>query len=169
MTETDILELGFMLEEKGLTHEQIDAYFEHHGTKGMKWGVRRRGRVDRLTRVGKGKGSGLDKVRTYAKSNPIDLVKTGSFRKAQARKGARFVRRNERMATGKAKVFKDIIPSIGATRFTDLLPSTRSKKLSADQKSNLKKMNNGTEFLLAATGAAVSVALASNVAAKRMR
>lgn len=41
MNDEDIDDIGFMLEEKGLTHEEIDEYFEHYGTKGMKWGVRR--------------------------------------------------------------------------------------------------------------------------------
>jgi len=40
-TEADIDTVGHMLEEKGLSHSQIDSYFEHHGVKGMKWGVRR--------------------------------------------------------------------------------------------------------------------------------
>lgn len=39
-TEDDIHNLGLMLEEKGLSHSQIDSYFEHHGVKGMHWGIR---------------------------------------------------------------------------------------------------------------------------------
>lgn len=41
MTDEEIDELGFMLEDKGMSHADIDAYFEHAGKKGMKWGVRR--------------------------------------------------------------------------------------------------------------------------------
>lgn len=36
----DIETVGLMLEEKGLTHSEIDAWFEHHGVKGQQWGVR---------------------------------------------------------------------------------------------------------------------------------
>lgn len=37
--------LGIMLEHKGFTDDEIDAYFlEHHGVKGQKWGVRRAAR-----------------------------------------------------------------------------------------------------------------------------
>ncbi len=38
--ESDIETIGLMLEEKGLTHSEIDNYFEHHGVRGMKWGQR---------------------------------------------------------------------------------------------------------------------------------
>lgn len=41
MTEDEILEIGFALEEGGLSHSEIDAYFAHYGKPGMKWGVRR--------------------------------------------------------------------------------------------------------------------------------
>lgn len=42
MTPENIDDIGFMLEEKGMSHSQIDMYFlNHHGLKGMKWNVRR--------------------------------------------------------------------------------------------------------------------------------
>lgn len=42
MTHEKLDDIGFMLEEKGMSHSQIDTYFlQHHGVKGMKWGVRR--------------------------------------------------------------------------------------------------------------------------------
>lgn len=40
-TDEQIDAIGLMLEEKGLTHSEIDAYFEHHGKIGMKWGIRK--------------------------------------------------------------------------------------------------------------------------------
>lgn len=36
----DIDLVGQMLEDKGLTHAQIDEYFEHHGVEGIKWSAR---------------------------------------------------------------------------------------------------------------------------------
>lgn len=39
-TEEQIDTIGLMLEEKGLTHSQINDHFEHHGVRGMKWGQR---------------------------------------------------------------------------------------------------------------------------------
>jgi hypothetical protein len=41
ITEEEIDVLGNMLEDKGMSHSDIDAYFlEHFGVKGMRWGVR---------------------------------------------------------------------------------------------------------------------------------
>jgi hypothetical protein len=40
-SEEEIDDIGSMLEANGMTHEQIDRYFEHSGVPGMKWGVRR--------------------------------------------------------------------------------------------------------------------------------
>lgn len=34
-------EVGDILEHQGLTDEEIDDFFEHHGVKGMRWGQRR--------------------------------------------------------------------------------------------------------------------------------
>jgi hypothetical protein len=41
MTDEEIYEIGMMLEEKGLSHSEIDYFLEHHGVKGQKWGVRK--------------------------------------------------------------------------------------------------------------------------------
>lgn len=40
-TDEQIDKIGSMLEDKGLTHSEIDTYFEHRGVKGMKWGIRK--------------------------------------------------------------------------------------------------------------------------------
>ena len=34
-------EIGEYLEHRGLSDDEIDDFFEHHGVKGQKWGVRR--------------------------------------------------------------------------------------------------------------------------------
>ena len=130
----------------------IDQFLEHHGVRGMKWGVRRRGRIERHVKVGKGGGNIIDKARVYSMSNPADLIRTRSFRKSAARKGKRFVRRNQRIAAGKAKVTKDIIPTLYSVRYGDLLPAVGKGPLAADRKRNLQRMRSGREFAIAALG-----------------
>jgi hypothetical protein len=139
----------------------LDDFLSHYGKRGMKWGVRRRGRIERHVKVGKGKGNIIDKTRVHTTFNPIDLAKTRSFKKSAARKGARFERRNERIATGKAKLFKDIIPTYGAARPNDIFPSVRSKAISADQKTSRKRMSSGKEFAIAALAVATGIAVSS--------
>ena len=41
MNDSQIFELGVMLEEKGLTDRNIDDFLSHYGVAGMKWGQRR--------------------------------------------------------------------------------------------------------------------------------
>jgi len=154
--------VGAMLEEKGLSHSEIDAFFEHAGVKGMKWGVRRRGRIERHVKVGKGGGNILDKARVHTTANPVDLLRTRSFKKSAARKGSRFERRNKAIAgKGKAKLFKDIIPTLGAARYSDILPSVRGKAITADQKAKRKKMSSGKEFAIAAGAIGAGIAVRS--------
>lgn len=40
-TDEEINTIGNILEDEGLSHSEIDAYFEHHGVKGQKWGLRK--------------------------------------------------------------------------------------------------------------------------------
>lgn len=49
-TNEQIDSIGLMLEEKGLTHSEIDTYFEHRGVKGMKWGIRKGKAVEGVNR-----------------------------------------------------------------------------------------------------------------------
>jgi len=46
MNEEQIDLVGSMLEDKGLSHSEIDAFFEHSGVKGMKWGVRKEAKME---------------------------------------------------------------------------------------------------------------------------
>lgn len=44
--------------------ENVDAFLAHYGVKGMKWGVHRQARLDRLQRVSSGTASTGDKLKT---------------------------------------------------------------------------------------------------------
>lgn len=138
-----------------------ETYLEHFGKKGMKWGVRQARRTERHVKVGKGKGNIIDKSRVHLMANPGSLIKTMSFKKAAAQKGARMQRRNANIQSGKAKLFKDIIPSIGSSRYGDLLPSVSKKALSADKKNKVKKMSGGKVAALAIVSIAGSMAISS--------
>ena len=139
-----------MNEVDELLLQHFDVILDHSGVKGMKWGVRKRARIDRTISVGRGKKGALNKARVYSKTNPIDLIKTGSLRKSAARKGKRMTARNARLATkGQAKV-RDYLVEIGTARYTDIFPSFRSKKLTADQRSTQKKMSSGKALAIAA-------------------
>lgn len=73
MTEDEVFDFGFMLEEKGLSHSEIDDILEHHGVKGQRWGVLR----------------GKDGVRPIARSlNNSRFGKNSQNRVDQFNKGA---------------------------------------------------------------------------------
>jgi hypothetical protein len=90
MSEDDILELGFMLEDKGLTHSEIDDFLEHHGIKGQKWGVRNSRRdLNKTARTArklreqfyKAKGSADRKaVADKYEKEILNKIKTNDFR-----------------------------------------------------------------------------------------
>lgn len=87
-TDEQIDSIGLMLEEKGLTHSEIDTYLEHRGVKGMKWGVRRqqkntaryqKGTIDPQRRTASGKGSLKDKLTTFNDSSWKTILTAKSY------------------------------------------------------------------------------------------
>jgi hypothetical protein len=137
--------------------ELVDHFLDHHGVKGMHWGIRKRLRIERTAGVGRGQKGFIKKTRVYSHTNPIDFIRTGSLRKSAARKARRMSRRNERLATkGEAKV-RDYLAEAGTARLTDILPSVRQKTYSADQKSKLRKMKSGKAFAIALPAVALYV------------
>lgn len=119
-TDEQIDEIGTMLEDKGLTHSEIDAYFEHRGVKGMKWGVRRQQKrtanyqkriIDPQRRVASGKGTLADKITTYQDSSIGTLVTAKShnrnvkFWQAVAQKNLYLYKQDaKKMNSGKTNV-----------------------------------------------------------------
>jgi hypothetical protein len=88
MDEEEILRIGTSLQHMGFSDDQIDDYFEHHGVKGMHWGVRGTRRVqkilDRTNRIATGNASGMDRV---LGANRFVFTKKGAAR--QLRRGAK--------------------------------------------------------------------------------
>lgn len=89
---------------------------EHHGVKGMKWGVRRRAQIER---VAAGKGSRLDRAKVSAfEVSRSSVQKHGSLSKAAGNKARNMKVRDARIAAGKASI-KDVLARNGGDRLFD--------------------------------------------------
>ena len=148
MTETDILEIGLMLEEKGLSHSEIDSYFEHHGVKGQKWGVRR-ARNRELNRAAKSADrtaldKSIDKARAKKKSGAVKA----EFQKAKSQHAA-----------NKAK--------LGSYEARKILRKARAKKANTLQTANLAKKGKETTLAWLAIGGLTGMSVLFTQMAKR--
>lgn len=118
----DIDEIGEFLEHQGLSDEAIDEYFEHHGVKGQRWGVRRaekraasgpdrfgnrnnpqqQRRVDRVKRVASGKASTGDMIKAGLLQIPLaDIVAELSVSGGAKRSLERSKRTQNKIMVGK--------------------------------------------------------------------
>lgn len=75
---------------------------EHHGIKGMKWGVHKQKQLDRANRVAAGKGSTLDKLRVYGNVSLFDLIKTRKAKSVAAGQAAMLHNQKKRILSGNA-------------------------------------------------------------------
>ena len=99
----------------------------HHGIKGMKWGVRREGRLELNRRVASGSGSKIDKLRVAATQVSADSVRrSGGLEKAAANKVKELEDRKARIERGQASV-GDYLALHGGDR----LHETSGKKFNA--------------------------------------
>ena len=133
-------QIGEFLEHQGLSDEQIDAYFEHHGVKGQKWGVRKaearaakgpdrfgnrnnakaQRRVDQVKRVAQGKASLADKVNVALFKVPLqDLISEGSLSGASQATLDRGARIQRKVNLGKKNV-TDILNRLGGVDIREL-------------------------------------------------
>lgn len=133
ITEAEVEHIGWTLEGKGFTDSQIDSYFKHAGVKGMKWGVRRERRVERLATAGKKNSTGISKVRAATNlfpRAPVDLVKGRGVTGGAARRADRQRARNARVKSksGEASV-KDFLVYYGGTRFEDIVAPVRTSRV----------------------------------------
>lgn len=99
---------------------------EHHGKKGMKWGVRNayEARISRGAarnrRVGEGGGSFRDKARTHLSTSNARLMVSKGFQDAALNRAISTERHVQRMKTGKANVI-DQLRFIGNVRPSDIV------------------------------------------------
>jgi hypothetical protein len=134
-SEEEIDDIGSMLEANGMTHEQIDRYFEHSGVPGMKWGVRRERRQQALVRAGTKGGPISSRIRgATGRLGVVDLVRGRGIRGGLERKSKRVGAQLERHKAGKSTAM-DLIKRYGSTRITDIVP-VRSKN--ANKKTSYK-------------------------------
>lgn len=61
--------------DDGETMDLLGDFLEHHGVKGMKWGVHHQRALELHTRVAEGRGSKLDKAKAFSEMSAIDLAK----------------------------------------------------------------------------------------------
>lgn len=97
----------------------LEDALEHHGIKGMHWGVSRAGRTAQIERVGAGKGSKLDKIKVAAFETSKSAIKAhGSLAGAAANKAANMKAVDARIAKGHATI-QDFIQRHGGDRLAD--------------------------------------------------
>lgn len=141
---------------------EFDAFLEHHGVRGMRWGIRRVRRNEAIGRAAQGNKSRSNKIRVagnlIGRSAPVtafDAFKLATdktkgntnLRNLAKRKFTRTVEREARIKKGKARI-RDYIVHFGATRVTDLFP-TRATHNVKSTAVNDKKVVLTTAFLLA--------------------
>ena len=131
--------VGAMLEEKGLSHSEIDAFFEHAGVKGMKWGVRR-------------KNSAGESIRELNKASRQKQREKQSSSVTRAREKVRGGQTKREFKTAK-KQYKINKKELGRVEAKRILKKAKEKRTKDIYKANEYK--NGKEkaaVVLAAAG-----------------
>lgn len=123
-------------------------FLEHHGVKGMKWGVRRAARtetrISRLERVGAGKGSTGDKIKTVSTATGFSLArKHGSVQKEAASRATVLRARQARIANNTAsRADKRLKNSTNAQTAVDPLNSLKKKFTPENKKLKVNKSDH---------------------------
>lgn len=93
-----------------------DEALAHFGVKGMKWGVRRQSRLDRVSRVANGTASKLDKARVaYTDVSVASLTRNKGLRGAAASRQRELEGRKQRILKGEATT-KDLLALHGGDK-----------------------------------------------------
>jgi hypothetical protein len=105
----------------------VGSVLEHHGVKGMKWGVHHQRELELHSRVANGTGSALDKAAVLSRMSAIDLAKNkGSVVSFAKKKAEKLQAQKERVQSGKATL-RDKIELASSYSAEDALRSATNK------------------------------------------
>lgn len=111
----DVDEIGIFLEYQGMSDAAIDQYFEHHGVKGQKWGVRKQQRLERTQRVAEGTGSFTDKRKVLGNQSAIGLIRGKGLKGAAKNQTIALEALKKRTLEGNATT-RDMLNNIGGVQ-----------------------------------------------------
>lgn len=142
-----------------ITDADIDAFLEHHGVKGMHWGVRGTRRtqkiLDRLDRASKGKASRTDKL---LNANRFVFSKKGAQKNLM--RGAML---QEKVKAGKAKT-SNILATATGIKIKDLNYHQSDSPLTKQQKQETRaSILKGEKRAKIILGASVGVIVVNGV------
>jgi len=148
LKDKDIHILGTMLEEKGLSHSEIDAYFEHHGVKGMKWGIRNDYHPDVS-----------NKVNREAKKDAKEFARAKLFYGQGAGTRRKLIKNK---VEGKSKVRPDYKKAfdhhLANQNLADHATKAQAERRRKDVKNSTAKTARGVKNTVLQTGAPVTIA-----------
>lgn len=102
-----------------MTDDNTDAFLEHFGVKGMKWGVRREKHLNSLKRTAEGTGSFKDKYVAINSVSALDLFRGKGFQGALRMKISELEDRKTRTTEGK-RIAGDVLSDLGLVGYANL-------------------------------------------------
>lgn len=133
---------GMVLEERGYSNEEIDAYFlKHYGTKGMRWGQRKQNRAMNKASRSKDKAK-LDKKIDKARGTLASGKAKADYKSAKAQ-------------------YKLDKQTMGSREARKILNKTKYKNMELQQTAQLAKSGREKTLAILATAGLVAITAAS--------
>lgn len=127
----DVEKLGMFLEHQGFSDEAIDAYFEHHGVKGQKWGVSR-SKNRALNKQSRAKDRAASKAQSHkeaqAHTKAVDAARSrvSSGKTKQEFKAAKAQFKKDKVSKGSREARK-ILRAAKAKRYAEISKSQEAR------------------------------------------